>query len=209
MGSQATARLALASSVRERWRVPPLLALVLVAAVGLLVTGRPWPRPGQGPWLDRPPAAAWTPGLPALLTLAAVAIVSGPVTGARRSVARAASLAAALETALGALAMTLGLAIYHPHLPAGGVALGWFSWLALALGSGALVGMLFLSLTRLRPEPEHLAPALLAALLFGAGVGYAADLTPFVVCALAAVLIANLSPQRRGLRNLQTAPLGG
>src|SRR2546425_184088 len=147
MGSQATARLALASSVRERWRVPPLLALVLVAAVGLLVTGRPWPRLGQGPWLHRPPAArapplgllsaplaaAWTPRLPALLTLAAVAIVSGPVTGARRSVARAASLAAALETALGALAMTLGLAIYHPHLPAGGVALGWFSWLALAL----------------------------------------------------------------------------
>jgi len=267
-----------------------LLALVLVAAIGLLVTGRPWPRLGPGPWLDRvlaagapplllglvlgpglgvldpatlraiapvtalgvgwigavfgaryewrymrripprvwllslfqaaavfvlvaftasllgllsaPLAAAWTPRLPALLTLAAVAIVSGPVTGARRSVARAASLAAALETGLGALAMTLGLAIYHPHLPAGGVALGWFSWLALALGSGALVGMLFLSLTRLRPEPEHLAPALLAALLFGAGVGYAADLTPFVVCALAAVLIVNLSPQRRALRAL-------
>src|SRR3989441_12852718 len=67
MGSQATARLALASSVRERWRVPPLLALVLVAAIGLLVTGRPWPRLGPGPWLDRVLAAGAPPPLLGLL----------------------------------------------------------------------------------------------------------------------------------------------
>jgi len=35
---------------------------------------------------------------------------------------------------------------------------------------------------------------LLATLLFGAGVGYATELSPFLVCAFAVALIVNASP---------------
>src|SRR5207247_885753 len=66
-----------------------------------------------------------------------------------------------------------------------------------AAGRGALAGMVYVSLARLRPAHEDLGLALLATLLFGAGIGYAADLSPFVVCALAAALIVNVAPAPR------------
>ena len=146
-------------------------------------------------------SAAWTPRLPALLTLGAVAAASGPgavtlvarAVGIRQSVTRAFSLAAALETACGALAFTVPLALHGPHP---------LAWLVFAVGSGALVGMVFLSLTRLRPARADVGFALLATLLFGAGVGYAAELSPLLVCALATALIVNASPRRHAVRRV-------
>jgi len=148
---------------------------------------------------------AWTPRVPAILTLAAVAAVSGPgsvalaarAAGIRKSAARLFAVAAALETACGALVMTVPLALHRPYQPAGSAELGWLYWIVFAVGSGALVGMLFLSLARLVPGRTNLGFALLATLLFGAGVGYAADLSPFLVCALAAALIVNRAPPPR------------
>src|SRR6266705_1339894 len=88
------------------------------------------------------------------------------------------------------------LALHRPHQPAGSPELGWLSWIVFAVGSSALVGLMFVSFTRLRPAREDMSLALLASLLFGAGIGYAAELSPFVVCALAAALIVNLAPRR-------------
>jgi len=113
--------------------------------------------------------------------------------GIRQSVTRAFSLAAALETACGALAFTVPLALHGPHP---------LAWLVFAVGSGALVGMVFLSLTRLRPARADVGFALLATLLFGAGVGYAAELSPLLVCALATALIVNASPRRHAVRRV-------
>ncbi len=156
--------------------------------------------------------STWTPRLPAVLTLAAVAATSGP--GAVRLVARTLGLgelvarriarAAALETAAGALAITVPFAWHRSHAPAGvgGAELGWLAWLVFAVGGGVLVGMAFLSVSRLRPAPADLAFALLATLLFGAGLAYAADLSPLVVCALAAGLIVNASPRRHVVRRV-------
>jgi len=151
-------------------------------------------------------AAAWTPQLPAVLTLA-IAAASGPVTaalvagtaGLSERVARRFARAALLETAAGALAITVPLALRRPHAAAG-AELGWLASLIFAVGGGALVGMAFLSVSRLRPAPADLGFALLATLLFGAGLGYAADFSPFVVCALAAGLIVNASPRRHVVR---------
>ena len=153
---------------------------------------------------------AWTPRLPALLTLGAVAAASGPgavtlvarAVGIRKSATRAFASAAALETACGALVFTLPLALHRAHPLMGRVGFSWLAWLVLAVGSGALVGSVFLSLTRLRPEPADVGLVLLATLLFGAGVGYAADLSPFLVCALATALIVNASPRRHAVRRV-------
>ena len=156
--------------------------------------------------------SAWTPRVPAVLTLAAVAAASGPgavtlvarTLGLGELVARRIARAAALETAAGALAITVPFAWHRFHAPAGagGAELGWLAWLVFAAGGGVLVGMAFLSVSRLRPAPADLAFALLAALLFGAGLAYAADLSPLVVCALAAGLIVNASPRRHVVRRV-------
>ena len=150
--------------------------------------------------------AAWAPTLPGVLTLGAVAVGAGGVArmtpGADipppRCLARPTLVAATLDTLLGTIAFTLTLALYHTRVPIAGAPLGVLRWLTLAGGSGLLVGMLSLSLARLRPGGrggrDDLGLALLAGVMLGAGVSYAADLPPFVVCALAAVVIVNLSP---------------
>ena len=184
---------------RAVWLLVALSAASAFAAVALAATFLARLVPALG--------AAWTPQLPAVLTLAAIAAASGPVTaalvagtaGLSERVARRFARAALLETAAGALAITVPLALRRPHAAAG-AELGWLASLIFAVGGGALVGMAFLSVSRLRPAPADLGFALLATLLFGAGLGYAADFSPFVVCALAAGLIVNASPRRHVVR---------
>src|SRR5437016_6917428 len=184
---------------RDVWLVAALSTASAFAAVALAAALLARLVPALG--------AAWTPRLPAVLTLAAVAAVSGPgavtlvarILGLGELVARRIARAAVLETAAGALAITVPLALHRPHAGAG-AELGWLASLLFAVGSGALVGMAFLSVSRLRPAPADLGFALLATLLVGAGLGYAADLSPFVVCALGAALIVNVSPRRHVAR---------
>src|SRR2546429_9539146 len=71
IGRQATAALALASSARERSRVSPVLALGLLAAVGVLAAHLPR-RPPRRP---RPPGVRFPSGPP----LPPLAILLGPV----------------------------------------------------------------------------------------------------------------------------------
>jgi len=187
---------------RGAWLLAALASVAVFAAVALAA----WLLTSVVPAL----ATAWTPRRPAVLTLAAVAAASGPgavarvarAMGIRKSVAHMLALAATLETACGALAMTVPLALHGPHPPGGSAVLGWLSWIVFAAASGTLVGLVFLALTRLRPAPADLAFALLATLLCGAGIGYAAELSPFVVCALATALIVNTSPARRAARRV-------
>jgi len=193
-------------------RIPPgiwLLALVSAGAPFGAVAVTAWLATRAFPNL----AAAWAPQLPTVLTLAAVAAVSGSAAvtsvaqglGIRRAGTRVFARVAALETACGALALTVPLALHRPHAPAGHPELGWLYWIVFAVGSGALVGLVFLSLTRQRPARGDLGMALLGTLLFGSGIGYAADLSPFLVCALAAVVVVNWSPHRRQARVLLAA----
>ena len=180
------------------WALVVLQSVAVFALVGLVA----WLLARTVPGLQ----AAWVPTLPAVLTIAAAATVSGPgvVTlvaagiGVRRVPAQAAGLAAALDTALGALGFTVALALYHPAQPVLGDVLAWYEWLFLAVGSGMLMGVLFLALARL----DDLTIPILGTVLLGAGIGYAADLSPFVVCAIAAALIVNALPERRRVRRV-------
>jgi hypothetical protein len=156
-------------------------------------------------------AVAWRPTRPALLILAAAATVSGPgavalvarAAGVRRARVRVFERAATLDTAIGALAFALTLAVYHPRQPFASLPLAALEWSAVAVAASGGVGMLFLWLSRLRSDVQGL--DLLGVMLCGAGVGYAADLSPFVVCALAAAVIVNLSPARRRVQALLAA----
>src|SRR5205823_4252765 len=99
--------------VRRIGRGTWLLAALSAAAAFAVVALGAWLLTRVVPSLS----AAWTPRLPALLTLGAVAAASGPgavtlvarAVGVRKSVTRAFSVAAALETAGGTLAFTLPL----------------------------------------------------------------------------------------------------
>ena len=181
---------------RSARRIPRgawLLAAAGAGAAFLVVALGAWLFARRAPSL----AAAWAPRLPAVLGLAAVAAASGPgpVSAVARRVgvaprlARALGRAAALETACAALAMSVPLGLRHP-----------VSWPIFALGSGALVGLGFSGVTGHTRAGQDVTPALAGTVLFGAGIGYATDLSPFMVCALAGVVMVNASPRRRAVR---------
>jgi len=189
---------------RRTWALAALQAsvvLVLTALAARLLTR-------AAPAL----AQAWRPTLPALLTIAAAAMTSGPAAVAlvARAVrvptrlARSLGTAARLDTAFGALVFAFALGLSQPHRSFAGVALGWAHWVAVAVVASGGVGVLFLWVSRLRGETDGnaLSVDLLAAVLLGSGLGYATDLSPFIVCALATALIVNLSPQRRRVQAL-------
>jgi hypothetical protein len=179
---------------RATWLLTGLAAAPALAAVLL------------GAWLlTRVVAAlsgAWTPRLPAILTLAAVAAASGPqavalvaqAVGVRHRMVRLLARTALLQTAYAALAASIALALSRPHPLLSGTV-----W---TIGSGALTGVVFLSLSPLNPERAGTGFVLLATLLFGAGISYAAGLSPLVVCALATALIVTRSPHRHVVRQV-------
>jgi len=157
-------------------------------------------------------AAVWRPTVPALLTLGAAAMVSGP--GAVALVARALRVPAAraraldraalLDTGFGALVFAFALGLSQPHRSFAGVALGWIHWIAVAVAASGGVGVLFLWFSRLWGDADldALDLDLLGVVLLGSGLGYATDLSPFIVCALATALIVNLSPLKRRVQTL-------
>ena len=156
-------------------------------------------------------APLWRPSIPALLTLGAAAVISGPTTVAvvaralrlSTSVIRSLELAALLDTILGTAVFAFGLGLSQPHRTFAGAALGWAHWMAVGTVSIGGVCVLFLLLSRFRADDsDGLGLDLLGAILVGSGLGYVADLSPFVVCALAMALIVNLSPLRRRVQAL-------
>jgi hypothetical protein len=161
-------------------------------------------------------AAVWAPRAPVILALAAVAATAGPSAAAH--LARAAGLArhrdralvrtATLETAIGALGLSLPLALHRQHQPLGNPVLGWLLWIGLTVAIGGGVAVLMHALLRReagRAGREDLGFMLLAALLFGAGLAYAVDVSPFLMGAVAAAVIASLPVERRTLKQCLAA----
>jgi len=158
------------------WLVGATLALpvLLVTTVMAVVLARALP----------PLAEAWgRPLLPAALVLGGALTTAasqrGPRLGRRNAL---------LDTAFGAAAVTLAVALYHPQLAPRNI--------MLTLVAGAALGGLFVALARggLLAEPRDAGVAAFAVILCGAGVSYAAGLSPFVVCALEAAVFMSFSP---------------
>ena len=154
---------------------------------------------------------AWVPLGTTVAALAAVAAVSGPdalehlarTVGAAPRVASALRRAGLLEAGAATLAIALTIAIGHSRHTVVGVILGTLRWLVLAFAAGALAAVVFVALTRYMEVGVPL--ALVAAVLAGVGLGWAAGLSPFVVCALAGALIVNLPGERRGVQTALAA----
>ena len=131
-----------------------------------------------------PLAEAW--GRP--LLSAALVLGGALTTAASQRGPRLGRRNALLDTAFGAAAVTVAVALYHPHFA--------LRSLALTLVAGTALGGLFIALARggLLSEPRDAGIAAFAVILCGAGFSYAAGLSPFVVCALEAAVFMSFSP---------------
>ena len=158
------------------WLIGTTLALpiLLVTTVMAWTLARALPPLGE----------AWgRPLLPAALVLGGALTTAasqrGPRLGRRNAL---------LDTAFGAAAVTVGVALYHPHAA--------LRSLALTLVAAMALGGLFVALARggLVSEPGDAGIAAFAVILCGAGFSYIAGLSPFVVCGLEAAVLMSFSP---------------
>src|ERR1700694_1247924 len=177
------------------WGLGAALAATVFAVTGLAawVLVRPVPSlaAAAGPRLRPAPplAAAWHPTMPAVVTLAAAATISAGWAGPK--LVRRTAL---FDTAFAAVAIAVTLPLSHPHGAVRGVALTLFASAGLAA--------LFVWLARWRPDATHLGIEFLAVILLASGFGYAAGLSPFVLCALTTALMVHFSPQPRRVHAL-------
>ncbi|MDX1674872.1 MAG: cation:proton antiporter [Longimicrobiales bacterium] len=115
--------------------------------------------------------------------------VQGPVT-------RLLMFVASLDAAIGILALQAVYAVYHPSTAILVEMNGWL-WLAIAAAAGVVFGVLFLWMTRPKPERDELILFLLGLAVFEAGTAFYLGLSPLFVCMVTGIVIANLSPSRK------------
>lgn len=129
-------------------------------------------------------------------TPAAIALVSNTYM-ARGQVTRFLFYVASLDAAVGILALGLTHAAHHNRLLGSGVALSLFEWFVISTLLGAFFGVLFVSLTRIRPRSQELVLLLIGLVLFAAGTAFYLSLSPLFICMITGIVIGNLSPMRR------------
>ena len=157
-----------------------LIGATLALPVLLVTTVMAWTMARALP----PLAEAWgRPLLPAALVLGGALTTAASQRGPRLDRRNA-----LLDTAFGAAAVTVAVALYHPHAA--------LRSLGLTLVAGAALGSLFVALARggLLSEPRDAGVAAFAVILCGAGFSYVAGLPPFVVCGLEAAIFMSFSP---------------
>ncbi len=129
-------------------------------------------------------------------TPAAIALISNTYR-TRGRITRLLFYVTSLDAAVGIVALGLTHAAYHTRLLGGGVALSLVEWFAISVLLGFFFGVLFLSLTRIRPRSQELVLLLIGLVLFAAGAAFYLSLSPLFVCMIAGMVIGNLSPVRR------------
>ncbi len=170
-----------------------LIGATLALPVLLVTTTVAWVLAHAVPSL----AESWgRPSLAVSLVLAGALTTAASQRGPRLSRRNA-----LFDTAFGAAAVIVGVALYHPHVAVRS------SILTLLVG-GALGG-LFVALGRggILDDPRDAAIAAFAAILWAAGFSYAAGLSPFVVCALEAAVFMSFAPL--GVRHAIVGLLSG
>lgn len=129
-------------------------------------------------------------------TPAAIALISNTYR-TRGRITRLLFYVASLDAAVGIVALGL---IHAAHQDPAVWALGPLSmleWFVISVLLGTFFGVLFLSLTRIRPRSQELVLLLIGLVLFSAGTAFYLSLSPLFICLITGVLIGNLSPMRR------------
>ena len=132
-----------------------------------------------------------------ITTPAGIALVSANFL-VRGNVGQLLFFIASVDGIVGILALQITYAVYHPaemvaelgNVPALG-------WVAVAVGLGVILGIVFLWLTRPRPGREELVLFLLGMAALGGGAALQLQLSPLFVCTVMGAVVANLAQDRQ------------
>ncbi len=129
-------------------------------------------------------------------TPAAIALISNTYK-TRGRMTRLLFYVASLDAAVGIVALGLIHAAYREETVWAGGTLSVPEWFMISVLLGIFFGVLFLSLTRIRPRSQELVLLLIGLVLFAAGTAFYLSLSPLFICLITGVVIGNLSPMRR------------
>ena len=169
--------------------VQAAVAFLIVLVVGTLVLDA---------WfaLDAPAIVLAAAATASVSTPAAVALISNTYM-ARGQVTRLLFYIASLDAAVGISALGLTHAAHQSGVLDASVTMSSLEWLAISVLLGCLFGVLFLSLTRIRPRSQEFMLLLIGLVLFAAGTAFYLGLSPLLVSMITGIVIGNLSPLRR------------
>ncbi|MGK7311974.1 MAG: cation:proton antiporter [Candidatus Longimicrobiales bacterium M2_2A_002] len=139
----------------------------------------------------------------AVSTPAGVALISRTFKRQGR-VTRLLMFVSSLDAAVGIIALQLVYAAYHPDTAVVGGGDAWL-WLAIAVATGIVFGVIFLWLTRPKPERDELTLFLLGLAVFEAGTALYLGVSPLFVCMVTGAVIANLSPSSKRVYSILQA----
>ncbi|GMR12763.1 MAG: hypothetical protein BMS9Abin29_0956 [Gemmatimonadota bacterium] len=139
-----------------------------------------------------------------LSTPAGIAIVSSNFL-VRGNMRRLLFFVASLDAVVGIVALQVIYSLFHPTARGQGFGdVPAVGWIVVGLGLGTLCGILFLWLTRRRPDGEELVLFLMGGAAFAAGAAMQLQLSPLFVSVVMGAVIANLAPgHKRVFRSLE------
>ncbi len=166
-----------------------LIAFVIVFAIAFLLTDAWLP-------LSFPAVLLAAAATASVTTPAAIALISNTYMS-RGRVSRLLFYIASLDAGVGIVVLGLTHAAHRSAILGRGIGVGALEWFAFSTLLGVFFGILFLSLTRVRPRTQELMLLLIGLVLFAAGTAFYLSLSPLFICAVTGVVIGNLSPMRR------------
>ena len=138
-----------------------------------------------------------------LSTPAGIAIVSSNFL-VRGNVRRLLFFIASLDALVGIIALQVIYSLYHPAGFGEISPVPTLGWIVVGLGLGTVCGILFLWLTRRRPDGEEMVLFLIGGAAFAAGAAMQLQLSPLFVCVVMGAVVVNLSPNHgRVFRSLE------
>ena len=129
-------------------------------------------------------------------TPAAIALISNMYM-TRGKIGRLLFYVASLDAAVGIVVLGVTHAAQGTQMLTRGIAFTFAERFAISILLGLLFGLLFLSLTRIRPRSQEFMLLLMGLVVFAAGTAFYLNLSPLFVCMVAGIVIGNLSPLRR------------
>lgn len=132
-----------------------------------------------------------------ITTPAGIAMVSANFL-VRGNVGRLLFFIASVDALVGIVALQITYAVYHRSELVGGLGtVPGLGWVAVAVGLGVILGIVFLWLTRPRPGREELVLFLLGMAALAGGAALQLQLSPLFVCTIMGAVVANLAQDRQ------------
>jgi hypothetical protein len=186
---------------QEAWELSFFGVLTTALIVGGFATAWAWMTLSPDMFLAALPAAVALGGIAAVSAPEPIATVHRSMEG-QVGLARTLESSASFDELLATLAFGLVFCFFHVGQTAGVRPLTATEWVAVSLGLGVVLGILFFLFLGRESDPDRQLLALIGIILFSSGSAYYLNLSPLLVNLVLGAMLANTSRHSTALRKV-------